>query len=188
DSTSGRGPDSRPGSGRSLKREVIAPPSLGAGGDARPGRAQPCSNDCAPSIHTSVPLMWLAASEARNATSSPTCSEVPGFFPVSGIGPRGNSTGILTSSLRASVLSEISVSIAPGQMTLTRIPRGPSSTASIFAIAIWPAFEAEYAVAPLLEKILDPLTEDVTTTEPPRRMCGTAALIVTNVPTRLISI
>src|SRR5215212_7870005 len=65
--------------------------------------------------------------------SSPTCSADPDLPPVSGMLPSGYSTGILTSSFSALVLSAISVLIAPGQITFTRILSGPSSTASILA-------------------------------------------------------
>src|SRR5829696_7244719 len=102
--------------------------------------------------------------------------------------PSGYSTGILTSSFSTLVLSAISVLIAPGQITFTRILSGPSSTASILARATCPALLLEYADAPELEKIRVPFTEEVTITEPPRRLrCGTAYLMVVKVPTRLIS-
>ncbi len=75
----------------------------------------------------------------------------------------------------------------PGQITFTRIRSFASSSASIFASATCPAFEAEYAVAPVFEKIRVPFTDEVTITDPPVRfMTGTAYLIVRNVPRRFV--
>ena len=58
--------DAPPGAGAAHHRlgECDAPPSGGVAD-------QPISSDSAPSIHTSVPVMWRASSEARNATSLP---------------------------------------------------------------------------------------------------------------------
>lgn len=48
---------------------------------------QPASRDWPPSIQTSVPVMWPAASEARKQIRSATCSDVPGLSRVRGIWP-----------------------------------------------------------------------------------------------------
>ena len=84
------------------------------------------------------------------------------------------------SRLRSSVLSLMSVSIAPGQITLTRILNGASSSADILATATCAVFVAEYAVAPVLLKVRVPFTDDVMRIEPPPPCfrCGTAYLIV----------
>jgi hypothetical protein len=62
-------------------------------------------------------------------------------------GERNIALGILDrdfdASFSALVLSPISVLIAPGQITFTRILSGPSSTASILANATCPALLAE---------------------------------------------
>ena len=109
-----------------------------------PGTASHTSSDCPPSIQTGVPVMWRARSEERKSTSSATSSLVPGSLPVSGIEPAGYSAGTSASRVcRLSVLSEISVSILPGQTTFTRILCLASSTASICAIATWAALVAE---------------------------------------------
>ena len=78
--------------------------------------------------------MWRERSEARNSTSSATSSARPGRLPVSGISPAGYCAGTSAAAVsRFRVLAPISVSMAPGQTTFTRMPCLPSSTA-----AIWP--------------------------------------------------
>src|SRR3954470_12720844 len=105
---------------------------------------QPTRRDSAPSIQTGVPVMCFARSETRNRTSSATSELLPGCLPVSGISPSGYSTGTSAfSTFRELVLSEISVSIQPGQAALTRIWCLASSTASICAIVTWAALVQE---------------------------------------------
>src|SRR2546422_920747 len=78
------------------------------------------------------------------------------------------------------------VSIHPGQITFTRILYFASSRAIILVKPTCPAFDEEYAVAPVLLKMRVPLTDDVTMTDPPFRFKkGTAYLTVKNVPFRL---
>ena len=92
---------------------------------------QPVTSEEPPSIHTSVPVIWLAASDARNSTSCPTSSAVAGFPSPRGIRPFGYSTGNLTCSTSlCCVFSLISVCVAPGQITFTRTLCGASSTAN----------------------------------------------------------
>ena len=60
------------------------------------------------------------------------------------------------------------VSMAPGQITLTRTFDGASSSAAILVNATCPALLQEYAVAPVLLNTRVPLMDEFTITDPPR--------------------
>ena len=94
----------------------------------------------------------------------------------------------MLSTLRGKVLSPISDSNHPGQIALTRMRAGPSSTASFLAKVTCAALEAAYTDDPVTLNMRVPCTEEQIAIEPPARLrCGTEYLTVRKVPLRLMS-
>src|SRR6185312_8217023 len=83
-----------------------------------------------PSTDSTDPVTYEAASEARKRTHAATSSGVPAR--LAGIAAS-------RSPFRSAVMS---VSIRPGATALTVTPRRATSAATVFVIAIRPAFEA----------------------------------------------
>ncbi len=103
-----------------------------------------------------LPVMNEAFSPARNATRWATSSACPGR-------PSGNR--LLTSSSSPILRSSSLLAMKPGQIALTRIPTGPSSSAADFTSPITPCLAAEYAAD--IRTPVSPAADAVTPTEPP---------------------
>src|ERR1700675_664732 len=88
-----------------------------------------------PSMTTSWPVMYEAASEARNAIAAATSSARP-----------GRPTGVFLPAINSGPVDE-AVAIQPGATALTVIPRRPTSRARLRVSPTIAALAALYAVS-----------------------------------------
>ena len=89
------------------------------------------------------------------------------------------------SSSRSRVVVTMPGAVSPGQIALVRIPRGPSSTASIFVSMCTHRFETEYAAISVSPHTA--ASEPSSTIAEPGPRCGSAACTYSSGATRLVS-